>query len=412
MIDQRDAFARILHDALGHLKRCVEQLNNPADLDGLLAAHFDVRARLDREIGWRVYCDPTEWAQQNEANLHQAPSLAVLGCLLSEQARRFGTVNGQVSDILRPNLGRLQQRQNVFALPNSWVLQPGVVLGVTLGVRAVTEPSLTSWMLTLLQEGIKRPDTPFFSRLVYGYAMALLDNSYFPQAQPSGSEYLSKCSIPELAFIIWLTGRGVLEVRDQDEIDWLDNANSSLIRRLLTETYCEERNYKAAVIWEVITSYVEARSRYPSLDFVSVVLQNFPAAMERWKSKWKVGDEYDVQSLLWLILRSVFDDVRYEECLPKMGRSGQRYDIGLPQLGLIVEAKYVREVRDFQRVVDDIGKDSAQLQPQSTFTSIVVFVYDESCSVEQHDWVHRTLESIALVKRAIIVCAPSACRPR
>jgi len=54
--------------------------------------------------------------------------------------------------------------------------------------------------------------------------------------------------------------------------------------------------------------------------------------MERWKSQWLIENEYDVQSILWLLLRPYFEDLRYEENLAKLGRSGQRYDFGIPSL--------------------------------------------------------------------------------
>jgi len=407
-----DPVTHSLHNALDHLKRCIMHLNSPADLDGLLAAHFVASSWLERDLSWHAYCEPAAWAGQVEANLHQAPTLAVLGCLLSEQTRGSGTVDDQASDTFKTNLGRLQQRRDVFSLPNSWALQPNVVLGVALGVRAVAEPSLMNWMIALLEEGISRPDAPLFLRLIYDYALTLLENSRSRRMQISQSVQSFECSVAELALTIWLVKREVVGIIGLDRSDWLEDAHSTLIQRLITEAPYEERSYKAAIIADTAMSYIKARSRYPSQDLVITVLQNFPAAMERWNSDWQVEDEYDVQSLLWLMLRAVFDDLHYEEYLPKLGRSGQRYDIGLPQLGLIVEAKYARAARDFQRIVDEIGKDSAQLQPQSIFTSIIVFVYDESCSVEQHDWACRTLESIALVRRAIIVCAPSTCRPR
>lgn len=406
-----DPFDQSLHHVLERLKRSVEELNHPANLDGLLAAHFDVNSRLGREIGWRVYCDPLVWARQNEVNLHQeAPSLAIFGCLLSEQACRLGKVDDQAAGVFKSNLARLQQRQDVFSLPNSWALQADVVLGITLGIKAVSDPSSVTWMQGLLEEGFNRQDIPLLPRLIYSYASALLGGSLLHQTRSNIMVEPSKCSIAELVLAIWLAKRDILEVESWDRGEWLNDVHPKLVSRLIAEAPYEAKDYKAAIMWEVVCSYIEARSRYPTLDLVSALLQNFPAAMERWRSKWIVEDEYDVQSLLWLMLRTSFDELRYEENLPKLGRSGERYDIGIPQLGLIVEAKYARKASDFQKIVDDIGKDSVQLQPQSTFTSIIVFVYDESCSVEQHDWARRTLESIASVKRAIIVCAPSTCR--
>jgi hypothetical protein len=218
------------------------------------------------------------------------------------------------------------------------------------------------------------------------------------------------CSKAELAMAIWLVRREVVEAPQPDRQQWLESACNLLVSRFLAEEPYDVQDYKAAVLWQVLTSYIEAHTLTPSVSMLSSALRNFAPAMERWNKEWTIKDEYDVQDILWLMLRPYFDDLRYEEYLPKVGRSGHRYDIGIPQLATVVEAKYIRKVADFQKIVDEVGKDSAQLQPQSAFTRIVVFVYDETCSVEHHAWTRAALEQIALVQEAIIVPAPAVCR--
>lgn len=406
MVSVTDHINRSIYESLELLKHSIKKLNHPANLDGLLCVHFDFNSQLEREFGWKVYCEPSHWLQENENNLHHAPSLAILGYLLSEKVDRSGNPDHDTENIFKINLNRLQQRQNVFSLPNSWVLQPEIVMGVTLGIKAVADTSLINWLFDLLKQGFNRSDTPLLLKLIYGYASAVLGNSLFHNLDVEPS----KCSISELALAVWLVKRNFLEITHQDAKLWLDEAQAMLIDCLLTSSPYEAADYKAALIWEVAASYIEGRSRHATPDLVVTLLQNFPAAMERWKSKWIIEDEYDVQSLLWLILCSYFSDLRYEEYLPKLGRSGHRYDIAIPQLNSIIEAKFVREKKDFQKIVEEVGRDSAQLQPQSAFTNLIVFVYDKGCSIEQHAWACQALESIALVTRAIIVCAPSMCR--
>ena len=215
-------------------------------------------------------------------------------------------------------------------------------------------------------------------------------------------------SLAELAFAIWLVKRELVDVKEEKE-SWLKTAQGKLIEKILREPY-EGDDYKAGIIFLVAIDYIEARSQRPDFDLVCSLLENFLPAMERWKEKWEVKDEYDVQSLLWLILRPSFANLTYEEYLPKFGRSSERYDIGIPELGLIIEAKYTRRSTDLQKIVEEIGKDVAQLQPQTIFQHIIAFIYDESCSTERHAWVKQTLESIPEVKSAIIVAAPAICR--
>lgn len=402
-------FDRTLHTTLAGLERLISQLNEPGNLDGLLALHFARSVNSNPALLSQVYYDPANWIQQNRDVVHHAPSLAILGTLLAEQVQQQSAIEPFVSDTFRQNTGRLQHRQSVFSLSNSWIWQPDVVLGITLGIKAIVDKSLANWLLNLLKQGFNHPNTPLLPQLIYGYASHLLGDTSLLEFLARLTSNVPDCSVPELALMIWLAKREAL-IRGQERFQWLDKSQPVLIERLLTEPPYEVEDYKAAIIWGIATGYIKARSLYPSLDLITSLLVNFLPAMERWQKKWTIEDEYDVQAILWLILRSSFEDARYEEYLPKFGRSGQRYDIGIPSLGLIVEAKYVRAKSDFQKIVDEIGKDSAQLQPQSLFTAIVVFVYDNSCSVESHEWVRHTLESIALVKQAIIVPSPATSR--
>src|SRR5690606_35235296 len=106
------------------------------------------------------------WLQQNEGNLHQAPSLAILGCLLAEQVRRLERVDSRVADAFKTNFGRLQQRQKVFSQPNSWIFQPEIVMGIVLGVKALSDTTLVDWMLALLEEGFYRLEIPLLPKFV------------------------------------------------------------------------------------------------------------------------------------------------------------------------------------------------------------------------------------------------------
>jgi hypothetical protein len=406
-----DAFSRTLADGLRHLQTHVEQLNGVASLEGLLAAHFGVGHRQERLIDWHVYIEPAKWITGPDVDLNQAPQLAVLGCLLSEQAHRAGGVDSSAGASFNSHVKTLQLRQNVFSLPNSWALQSNVLLGIALGVKASNEPSAVTWLLSLLEEGGSRNNTPLLLKLIYAYAHYLLQTPN-PTHNLAQIEIREDCSIAELAIAISLVRREIIKTPQPDRQQWLESACNLLVTRFLTEEPYEVQDYKVAVLWQVLTSYIEAHSFFPSTSVLSSALTNFAPAMERWNAEWLISDEYDVQDVLWLMLRPYFDDLRYEESLPKFGRSGHRYDIGIPQLGTVIEAKYIRKVGDFQKIVDEVGKDSAQLQTQSTFTRIVVFVYDETRSVEQHAWTRDALEQIALVQEAIIIAAPSNCRSK
>ncbi|MBI3913381.1 MAG: hypothetical protein HY327_04240 [Chloroflexi bacterium] len=411
MVPLADPFDRMISAVLNQLNTTIRSTNRPGDLSGLLSFHILHKSQIGNSIDWNVFIPPSKWLDENDSDIYDAPKLAVFGILCFEQFRRIGKPQPEISIAFTKGIDRLGERQNVFSTPNSWILQPNVVIGIALGISASNNTSSARWLNGKLEEGFNRPDIPSFLRLCYGYGLYLVNsqlaerkNYVLPTMKPDS------CTLAELALGIWLARHEYLLPSEHGVSNWLDDAQSAILERCLAEDLQYITDEKAAVILEVLYSYIHVRSQYPRLDLVTSLLLNFEPAMERWMSPWRIKDEYDIQSLLWLILRSHFDDLRYEEYLPKLGRSGHRFDIGITQLNLVVEAKYVRKASDFQKTVDEIGKDSAQLPTQLKFSGIFVFVYDESCSSEQHAWARQTIEGIRFVKRCVIVNAPSTSR--
>ena len=154
-----------------------------------------------------------------------------------------------------------------------------------------------------------------------------------------------------------------------------------------------------------------------SRSHIGVVLRRFEGAMRRWRwdednlhdpVRWPVRSEREVQDILWLILRSVFDDVVDEETLPKVGHSTYRADFGLPRLGVLVEAKYARSASDFKKIEKEVMEDSvAYLRNAGPYKEIVVFIYDESASVQEHDMTAAALRELDNVSDVIIVSRPA-----
>ena len=128
---------------------------------------------------------------------------------------------------------------------------------------------------------------------------------------------------------------------------------------------------------------------------VGAILRRFAPAMRRWRYddptkvkepvQWTVSSEREVQDIIWMLLRSAFDDIVDEEPLRKVGHSSYRSDFGLPRLGLLIEIKYVRSATEFKKVEKEIYEDSvAYLKEKATYKKIIVFMYDASSSTQEH----------------------------
>ncbi|MBN8590670.1 MAG: hypothetical protein J0M33_02885 [Anaerolineae bacterium] len=399
-----------VYPVLEHLKQLVVSLNTPDNLDGLIALHFDTQVRMRRTLDW---CNPTaadNWAQVHRDAISQAPKLATLGALLDASATIVNEGDKVAVGAFLEGVGGLQKRRVDFSSSTYWALQPNIVLAIGLGIRIVGSAEIRQWFAELVSIGIENKAVPLLPRLMYAYILRLFDVAHPTIQIAAAIENLATCSLAELALGIWLARHEVGQWSVPSRDVWLAEAQPTLIQRMLTEEQYPVADYKAAVIWQAALDYLHNVSIEVSSDRITEMLNNFPAALERWKHEWRIEDEIDIQRLVFLSMRTVLEDVRFEDNLPKLGRSGHRYDIGIPALKQIIEIKYARKSSDFQKFVDEIGKDVAQLHTQSTFTTIIVFIYDTICSSQNHAWTRQELLRFAPVRDVVIVCAPSNCR--
>lgn len=112
-----------------------------------------------------------------------------------------------------------------------------------------------------------------------------------------------------------------------------------------------------------------------------------------------IEDEYDVQDLLHVLLRTVFDDVRPEEYTPSYAASTSRVDFLLKSEQIVVEAKMTNKNLRDRQVGDQLIIDIKRYQTHPDCKYLVCFVYDpdnwiknpialESDLTGKHDKIH------------------------
>jgi hypothetical protein len=75
---------------------------------------------------------------------------------------------------------------------------------------------------------------------------------------------------------------------------------------------------------------------------------------------------------------------------------------------VLIEAKYARHHTDFKKIEKEVMEDSvAYLRNAGPYKEIVVFIYDESASVQEHDMTATALRELGGVSDVIIVSRPS-----
>lgn len=91
-----------------------------------------------------------------------------------------------------------------------------------------------------------------------------------------------------------------------------------------------------------------------------------------------IENEYDVQDLLFVCIRSLFNDARTEEWTPKHANTSKRVDIVIPSAGVLVEVKYVRNTPHSKSVSDEIKIDIESYHNHPSCKTLLVLIYDPS----------------------------------
>jgi REase_DpnII-MboI len=77
----------------------------------------------------------------------------------------------------------------------------------------------------------------------------------------------------------------------------------------------------------------------------------------RGRPPFEIENEYDLQDLLFAILRSVFEDARREEWTPQRAGSAKRIDIVVPSINSVIETKFLRNASHAKAVANELRID-------------------------------------------------------
>jgi hypothetical protein len=89
-----------------------------------------------------------------------------------------------------------------------------------------------------------------------------------------------------------------------------------------------------------------------------------------------IKDEYDVQDLLHVVLKTAFDDVRPEEYTPTYAGASSRMDFLLKQEKIVVEAKMASSKLPDKLIGEQLIVDISRYQSHPDCQRLVCFVYD------------------------------------
>lgn len=400
-----DVLKKLLTQQFDSLLERVRTANKPGDLDGLLAYHI-LGGEPVKSLDWHVSCALGDWLAENESQIKQGnfPVLAAIGYSMSlEQGAK---TRKELADSFMTGFQRLQQRELFPADGLSFPLSPKALLGIALGVEHMPEDSAREsaigWLKDVLSQTLKRART---SPMSFWYSYT----SYVLNETPETIHDISKATgLTESSFLMWAVQRQAVALgKPESQLPQLQERILDLMLKNSMETMGAP---EAALVLSAANTCI-SRSVHEMIlsgSHVAAMLSRFEDAMKRWPERWTIKDEDDVQSIVWLMLRSCFEDLVDEDTLPKFGHSSYKADFGIPSLGLLIEVKMVRKAQDFKKVEKEIMEDSiGYLQQTRRYSKLLVFIYDESSSVQEHGTTRQDLSKIQAMEDVVIVSRPS-----
>ncbi|MBI2849385.1 MAG: hypothetical protein HYX88_04575 [Chloroflexi bacterium] len=407
------AIRRLVSEQISALEARVKLSNKQGDVDGLFA-QFVLDGTRVRESEWQVNCAEESWIRDHESGLALGnPNfLAALGYSLAE-------LNKEEHDsyfaVFIRGIKRLQERDLFPADGVSFPNMPRVFLGLVMGVKAIPDTStrytMNNWLADILNQTlVRRPATAPWG-LLYRCVRSLLAN------EPERIDVRSLRDVTEMALFDFGLRRRIFEPLD------LHKESSAFTERVLEEALKVDAQQldsgHAAILCgalhRCLTASVHELMVSPS--HVSLLLSRFQDAMKRWRwdedhlhdpIRWPIRNEREIQDIVWLILRPVFLDLVDEDTLPRFGHSSYKADFGIPQLGLLIEVKMARKAEDFKNIEKEIMVDSrGYLVQTNRYNKLLVFVYDQSASVQEHGTTIQALKQLPEIEDVIIVSRPS-----
>jgi hypothetical protein len=388
----------------------VASANAPGSLEGLFAYHV-LHADSDFPLAWHVNPTTSEWLTDNSNRLGNMPIVAALGYGL----RHFrGTAPPSIIDSFTDGLAKLRLRPPFPDDRVAFAFNPVAFLGIALGASALGDNQDTStWLVAVLNDPRCYPTTPF-QRLLYDYIRYVLTAE-----ADTVDDIRDYRDVAEFALLEWMSRRSALHVVDP-RAD-LSGLQARVLRAAVADDVSMLGAPRAALVWSAVHATLtrSVGELVLSRSHVGSILRRFEAAIRRWRwddpasakqpVRWAIDSEREVQDVLWLILRSVFDDVVDEETLPKIGHSTYRADFGIPSLRLLIEAKFARRASDFKLLEKEIMEDAVAyvLETRDRYDRILVFIYDDSASVQEHSLTISALRKLPNIEDVIIVSRPS-----
>ncbi len=389
-----------LEPSLDRLRVAVLEQNRSGSVEGLLAHHI-LRENALVHIEWQVGCTQ-EWVD-SEFKPINLDHVAALGYYL------WANPTSKFMPQLLDGLSRIRERDAFKGEHLSIAHNPSRLLGIILGSLAAGDAGAETltWCRAVLERLEQKGEADFDPLMPYLFYRAM--------NRKINISHHHKATLYELALLDWVIRQDMQQT--EPSLKQLQEDRQQVLFAAATDLRFESASQAAFILTSVTSTIFRALGNAVfSARHVAAVLQNFEAAIKRWRwdgddlqkpIRWPITQEREVQDILWLILRSYFPDVIDEDTLPKLGHSTYKADFGIGSLKLIIEAKFVTSKDDFKKIEKEVQEDCIPYLRDLRYESLIVFIYDDSASVQEHDTTRRALLEVPGLVEVIIVSRPS-----
>ena len=335
--------------------------------------------------------------------------VALLGYVVSV----LDDAGSDIKKSLRSGLEWLSGRAAFAQASPSFEVDGLALLGIALGAETCGIVKVKNWMAGFLGKSA--------SSRIKIWDRGLMSAAACSIGQPDLVPMPKELDLADLRVALHSRGLDV-KVEQQDE--------AGALKVILNQVSCNLTPMRCAVQLRVLDWVIHEASSIdmsrPTVEQVLQVLERVPSSMKRWRwsqrgakggnqIRWRIENEYHVQDLLWVILSPLFPDLEDEENLPSLGHKHPRCDLGIPSLHLIIEVKFVHKgtQSEFAKLTEEIAADhTLYRRAGSLYDKIIVFVWDNSCSVEQHAELKQGLTQMAGIVGAVIMSRPAKMKGR
>ncbi len=130
----------------------------------------------------------------------------------------------------------------------------------------------------------------------------------------------------------------------------------------------------------LVTSYNNLSAK----DIVLQILSNFQNATNKvtqtrraGKSSFIVQDEYDVQDLIYSMLKGIFPTMKDEDPVPRQGAKSTKIDLILREEGILIEIKMIKASDSNEKeFVEQLKTDIQSYHQSAWLRHLICFIYD------------------------------------